>query len=158
MAELVEVLRMGNRNGARTAPTARNLRWAAALVNERDLSRPAKLVGLVCALKYANWETLGDIRPGVPNLARDTSTSPRTVQRALNELVRAGYLEIAKRGSYGRATLYVGRFGRASTASREERLCADNSARRVLPQLTDSVDRCVHGTNTDVRNERKLST
>jgi Helix-turn-helix domain len=91
-----------------------NIRWARALARS-DLSSKAKHVAYVCALHYMNWQTLGDCRPGVPRLAKDASLSARTVQRALNELVEAGWLAIGKRGRSGRATLYYGTWPRNKT-------------------------------------------
>jgi hypothetical protein len=86
-----------------------NLRWAYA-VKGTDLPSRAKLVAYVVAVEYMNRQTLGDVRPGVPRLARDTSLSERTVAYALQDLEDAGYLVLVKRGGPGRASLYRGMF------------------------------------------------
>lgn len=92
---------------AAKAPT--NLRWTRSLLASPATSK-AKLVGVVCALQYMDWKTLGNVRPGVPRLSKETGLSPSTVQRALNELVERRFLAVAHRGGAGWATLYRGTF------------------------------------------------
>jgi hypothetical protein len=86
-----------------------NLRWLRA-VKRSDLSSKAKAVANVLGIHYMTWDTGGDMRPGVPRLAKDTSMSERSVHRALKELGDAGYLKVGKRGHTGTATLYYGTF------------------------------------------------
>jgi hypothetical protein len=74
------------------------------------MSTSARLVGVACALFYMNFSTLGDVRPGVPRLVELTGLSASTVQRALDEMVKAHYLRKVKRGHRRSASLYVGMF------------------------------------------------
>ena len=96
--------------GAAIVGRPTNVRWGKAMALDPALSSKAKAVGTVCALLYADYDTLENIRPGTPNLARDTGLSERGVNRGLRELIEHDYLIKVRRGHSGRATLYRGRF------------------------------------------------
>lgn len=87
--------------------TPSNLRWAYAVIGT-DMSSKAKVVALVCALRYMGWSNLRNVRPGVPRLVRDTGLSASSVQRALDELCERRYLKLWKRGHTGSASVYHG--------------------------------------------------
>jgi hypothetical protein len=91
-----------------------NLRWFHS-VRKSNLSKHAKHVAFVVAIVYMDWEDMGSIYPGVPNLAEDTGLSESSVQRGLDDLVEADYLKRVKPGRNGRATLYCGRFPSRTT-------------------------------------------
>jgi hypothetical protein len=72
--------------------TPNNVRWLLSVSRHPDLPPRAKIVAAVIAVKYADWTTLGDIRPGVKQLTHDTGLSYATVKRALVDLQAAGFL------------------------------------------------------------------
>lgn len=79
------------------------------LVLASNLGAGTKVVGLALS-RYANFESGRDVRPGFPRLAADCSLSMRTVERAVGELINAGWLVRISAGSGGpnggRAALY----------------------------------------------------
>ena len=99
-----------------TTKESKHVQWAKQVAGSQTLTSNARLVALVISLRYMDWNTLGDVRPGVPRLATDTSLSASSVQRALHELVEAGFFALSKKGGTGRASLYRGTFPRAVKA------------------------------------------
>lgn len=71
------------------------IRWALA---QRDLHRGLKLT-LVAIACHAN--RIGQCYPGIALLARETSTTPRTVQRDIAQLSLHGLIEVQTRHNSG---------------------------------------------------------
>ena len=131
-------------------PQTSGLRWLRSLVRAGEVSSTARNVGFTAGLLYMNWQTLGDIRPGVPRLAADTHLSERTVKRCLAELVDAGYLVKVKRGHTGSATLYRASFPKTAAAERRELdkrakpKTADEEVRRPCVMCTELAENGSH--------------
>jgi len=56
--------------------------------------------------EYADWDTGGDVRPGLERIAATVGVSVKTTKRCVTQLVTAEWLAIDARGSFGRATVY----------------------------------------------------
>lgn len=86
-------------------------RWRKAFRNtahgvSTDGLTPASVaVGLLLS-EYADWETGGSIRPGHDRLSRTVGISRATVKRCVAALIRAGWIALDDRGSFGRASTY----------------------------------------------------
>ena len=61
-----------------------------------DMLLPPRAVSVYMYLKDRS-NRAGSCWPGIKTIARDLHLSPRTVQRALNDLERAGYIQRQRR-------------------------------------------------------------
>jgi hypothetical protein len=110
-----------------------HVRWSKLAFKSRSLSSNARLVASAISTNYMDWETLGNIFPGVPRLADDTHLSERSVHRALKELVDAGFLGKGKKGCTGRATLYFGTWPKRAKVDAENAEPQATGTRTVAP-------------------------
>jgi DNA-binding transcriptional MocR family regulator len=80
--------------------------WAQALRSARGLSMTARMVGQVLALDFANAAT-GQCNPSRATLARHLEVSEATIKRALNELIKAGWLSRSTATARNRMASYT---------------------------------------------------
>lgn len=66
--------------------------WSKRVRRDGNLSPMARLVAHSLAIGFANSET-AECRPGLATLAEDCASSTRTIDRAMTDLERAGWIE-----------------------------------------------------------------
>lgn len=97
-----------------TADAPRNIRWVLHVMGDPSLSSRSKAAAAVLGLKYMDWRTLGNGRPGPARLSGDLGCSLSTAKRALLELTEAGHVVKTHKGGKRRgmrtATSYKGVF------------------------------------------------
>lgn len=80
-----------------------------AAIRKSDLPSTSRLVALVMS-DYMDHRTLGDARPGLALLEKQTGLGRSTLKNHLAELVRREWLQVIDAGGFPRrATTYAGR-------------------------------------------------